>query len=199
MPTTQPAKDPRSSNQVLDKALADTFPASDPPAATSVTPAAPADVAPAVDCPVTAWLVLDEAMAAKPLQEWRTCGQSRWLSPNTLALQLALSPALALLDAMTAHGFAQEQDWRMAKVEADARLLRRLDNPHECWRERTVRNDVRLHGDRWALEQESALLRVPSPLCPEEHNVLVNLLHPDAPSLRVVDVCPLEIDSRLRR
>jgi RES domain-containing protein len=197
MPTTQPDRDPRSANQVLDKALADTFPASDPPAATSVTPAAPTP-APA-DCPVQAWLVLDDAMAAKALDDWRTCGQARWLSPNTPSLQLALSPALALLDALTSHGFDQDRAWLLARIEADAALMRRLDTPHECWRERTFRNDVRLHGDRWALEQQSALLRVPSPLCPGEYNVLVNLLHPDSATLRLIETCPLEIDTRLRR
>jgi RES domain-containing protein len=200
MPTTQPDLDPRSKNQVLDKALADTFPASDPPAATSITPAVPDDAGPAAgDCPLQAWLVVDETMAAKKLEDWRTCGQARWLSPNTPSLQLALSPALALLDALTSHGFDQDKNLLLARIETDARLMRRLDTPHECWRERTFRNDVRLHGDRWALERESALLRVPSPLCPNEYNVLVNLLHPDAASLRLAETCPLEIDSRLRR
>jgi RES domain-containing protein len=196
MPTTQPELDPRSTNQVLDKALADTFPASDPPAATSITPAVPADT-PAAECPVAAWLALSDTMAEKNLEDWRTCGQWRWLSPNTPSLQLAMSPALALLDAMTSQGFAQDQTWVLARVEVDAALMRRLDNPHECWRERTFRNDVRLHGDRWALEQQSLALRVPSPLCPGEYNLLVNLLHADLPKLRLLETCPLEIDSRL--
>ena len=197
MPTTQPEKDPRSQNEVLDKALADSFPASDPPAATSVTPAAPADASGAGT--VQLWLVVDEAMAAKGLEDWRSGGQERWLSPNTPSLQLALSPALALLDALVRNGPTPDSGWQLARVDADASLMRRLDTPHECWREPDVRDDVRLYGDRWALEQQSALLRVPSALCPHEYNVLVNLLHPDFALLHVAETCPLPLDPRLRR
>lgn len=194
MPTTKPELDPRTENQVLDKALADSFPASDPPAATGITPAIP----PAKVEKTSFYFVLNETMAEKPLVEWRTCGQLRWLSPNTPSLQLALSPALALLDALTSHGLDDSQEWLLAQIEGPTSELHRLDTPHECWRERTFRNDVRLHGDHWALERLSLLLRVPSTLCPSEHNVLVNLCHPAVADLKVVNVCPLDIDSRLR-
>ena len=197
MPTTQPEKDPRGQNEVLDKALADSFPASDPPAATSVTPAAPADAAGAGN--VQLWLVVDEAMSARGLEDWRSDGQERWLSPNTPSLQFALSPALALLDALVRNGPAPGSGWLLARVDADAALMRRLDTPHECWREPGFRDDVRLYGDRWALEQQSVLLRVPSVLCPNEYNVLVNLLHPELASLHVAETCPLPLDARLRR
>jgi RES domain-containing protein len=194
MPTTKPETEPRGASQVLDKALADTFPASDPPAATSFTPAAPATDE---EESASAYLVMDPAMADKRLEDWRTCGQSRWVSPNVACVQLALSPALALLDALTSHGLDRAQEWTLAHVIFPASRMLRLDNPHECWRERTFRNDVRLFGDRWALEQQSLLLRVPSPLCPLEHNLLVNLLHTDLATLRLADTCPLDVDTRL--
>lgn len=194
MPTTKPDTEPRGSSQVLDKALADTFPASDPPAATSFTPAAPATDE---EESASAYLVMDPAMAEKRLEDWRTCGQARWVSPNVACVQLALSPALALLDALTSHGLDPAQPWTLAHVVFPASRMLRLDTPHECWRERTFRNDVRLFGDRWALEQQSLLLRVPSPLCPFEHNLLVNLLHADLQTLRLADICPLEVDTRL--
>lgn len=194
MPTTRPDAEPRGAGQLLDKALADTFPASDPPAATSITPAAPRKE---TEETTGAHLILRQATADRGIEDWRTCGQSRWVSPNTPVLQLALSPALAVLDALVSHGFDTAQEWVVAQVAFPASCMLRLDNPHECWRERTFRDDVRLFGDRWALEQQSLLLRVPSPLCPDEYNVLVNLLHPDLACLRVGQVYPFDVDARL--
>lgn len=193
MPTTKPDLDPRSDNQVLDKALADSFPASDPPAATGLTPAVPAADVPCIDL----YLVVDADLAATPVEDWRTEGQLRWLSPNTPALQMAATPALALLDAYVGKGFKDGGAWVVAHLQCPAPELCRLDTPNERWRDRSFCNEVRLHGDRWALEQQSLLLRVPSPLCPGEYNVLVNLLHPQFAQLRLVDTCPLELDERL--
>ena len=41
------------------------------------------------------------------------------------------------------------------------------------------------------------LLRVPSPLCPCEFNLLVNRLHPDVACLRVTEMFPIDLDLRL--
>ena len=195
MPTTKPEIDPRSVNQVLDKALADTFPASDPPAATGVTPAASPSSAKES---AHAFLILSQSMADKPLPEWRTSGQKRWVSPNLPCVQLAMTPALAMLDALTSHGFDRNHEWVLVHVKYPVEQLRRLDTPHECWRERTFRNDVRLFGDRWVADQASVALRVPSPLCPEEFNLIVNLLHPELACIEVAAAQPIEIDSRLQ-
>lgn len=196
MATTKPALDPRTDNQILDKALADSFPASDPPAATGLTPAAPAtSEAPSIDL----YVLVDENAAAGPLQDWRTEGPLRWVSPNTPALQVATTPALALLDAYLSGTLAAAGQPVIAHLQCPAPQLCRLDTPHEDWRDRVFRNEVRLHGDRWALEQQSLLLRVPSPLCPGEYNVLVNVLHPEFTQLKLVDTCPVETDERLLR
>lgn len=194
MPTTKPETDPRGDNQVLDKALADTFPASDPPAATSFTPPV---VHEDEEACVAGWRLMGAETADKPPAEWRSCGHARWVSPGQPCLQLAMSPALALLDALVAHGLAPGQDWRMVHLALPASAMRRLDTPHEGWRERTFRADVRLAGDRWMRDRESVGLRVPSPLCPGEHNLLVNLQHPELEQLRVLEVCPFEVDARL--
>lgn len=192
MPTTRPDADPRGNNQVLDKALADTFPASDPPAATSFTSAAPQTDAGET---IAAYLVLDQATAEQALADWPACASSRWVSANTPVLQLALSPALALLDALASRTAGAPA--MLVHLQFPAADMLRLDNPHECWREPDFRDDVRLFGDRWALEQQSPLLRVPSPLCPCEFNLLVNRLHPDVACLRVTEMFPIDLDLRL--
>lgn len=199
MPSTRPELDTRNPERALDKALRDTFPASDPPAATGFTPPASSEAA-NEDTTICAWLVLAAPCVDKPVEQWRTCGQGRWLSPNVPALIAALSPAGALLEALVNQHLAETPEaWRLVSLKLPASALLRLDTPHEQWRERPYRNDVRLCGDRWALEQQSLALRVPSPLCPGEYNVLLNTLHPDFPRLQRGSDEPLPIDSRLRR
>lgn len=52
-------------------------------------------------------------------------------------------------------------------------------------------------GDNWLKEKTSLLLRVPSVVVPSEANFLVNPLHPDAGSMKIVDVEPFSFDKRL--
>ncbi len=52
-------------------------------------------------------------------------------------------------------------------------------------------------GDRWAREARSAVLYVPSALVPEDENVLVNPLHPDAKRIQVMESRPFRFDPRL--
>ncbi|WP_154659500.1 RES family NAD+ phosphorylase [Arenimonas composti] len=198
MPTTKPELESANPEPALDAALRDTFPASDPPAATGFTPPTTAEAANEID-EVCAWLVLAAPCVDKPVEQWRTCGQGRWLSPNVPALIASLSPAGALLEALVNQHLEECRDeWKLVPLKLPGETLRRLDNPHELWRERPYRNEVRMCGDRWALEQQSLALRVPSALCPGEYNILINTLHPDFAKLSRGDAQPLEIDSRLR-
>lgn len=54
-------------------------------------------------------------------------------------------------------------------------------------------------GDAWVERGESALLRVPSAVIPEEENVLLNPRHPDAARFRVASTRPFTFDARLVR
>ena len=53
-------------------------------------------------------------------------------------------------------------------------------------------------GDRFIAFAENAVLRVPSSIVPLEHNYLIHPNHPQAKTIKVVDVSPLRIDDRLR-
>jgi RES domain-containing protein len=57
---------------------------------------------------------------------------------------------------------------------------------------------VRL-GTDWANGRASALLRVPSVIVPEETNVLINPLHPDAGRIRATKVRRWLFDPRLHK
>ena len=75
--------------------------------------------------------------------------------------------------------------------------LRPLDTPPlpSDWRERT--EATRAVGDAWLANSQSALLRVPSAIMPDVHNILLNPLHPDAGKLRITDVQDVPFDPRL--
>ena len=142
--------------------------------------------------------------ANKAPDTWRTRGQERWLSPDVAALCLALSPALAALEAVTLQGFLDDEPRYLVRLAFAPALMRVIETPADVRRERAARGDVRRSdrhrpADRWARDLSSVLLRVPSALCPGEFNVLANVLHPEFPQLQRLDALPLNIDRRQRR
>lgn len=144
---------------------------------------------------VPAFVVLRASMARLPLAEWRTRGQERWLPTDTPALLLAASPALALLDCLTLHGFGEEEPRCLARLAFAPHLLRCLDEGpahDDALAQARRRRDVM----RWAAQGESLLLQVPSPTCPGEFNLLVNPRHPDFTRLQRFDCRPLQLDRR---
>ncbi len=54
-------------------------------------------------------------------------------------------------------------------------------------------------GDAWLATRRAATLRVPSALIPEEHNFLINPLHPEARRITIAGHRPFAFDPRLLR
>ena len=54
-----------------------------------------------------------------------------------------------------------------------------LDRLPSDWNSRPVSPSIKSVGDRWAKKRESAVLKVPSVVVPEEYNYLLNPNHPD--------------------
>ena len=153
---------------------------------------------------VPAYVVLRESLANKAPDTWRTRGQERWLSADVPAICLALSPALAALEAVTWQGFLDDEPRLLVRVAFPFTLLQVLDPSLHGEPERRAAPDARRaetprQGDRWARERRSLLLRVPSALCPGEFNALVNLAHPDFAQLQKLDALPMQMDRRQRR
>ena len=57
--------------------------------------------------------------------------------------------------------------------------------------------DPRNYGDAWLASGRTALLRLPSVIVPEETNVLINPLHPQAQQIQVVSERGFGFDPRL--
>ena len=145
---------------------------------------------------VPAYVVLRESMAGRRPPDWRTRGQARWLSSDVNVLSLAMSPALAVLDAVSLYSFVDEEGRLLVRMAFPPNLLRTLDTGTKT--RRALDRDLRERIERWRVEQHSALLRVPSALCPGEFNLLANPEHPDFPLLQRMDAVPLDMDRRRR-
>ncbi|NQV16864.1 RES family NAD+ phosphorylase, partial [bacterium] len=52
-------------------------------------------------------------------------------------------------------------------------------------------------GDKWLEAQQSLILQIPSSVIHEEHNYLINPLHPDFASLAISRLEPMPLDTRL--
>jgi len=54
-------------------------------------------------------------------------------------------------------------------------------------------------GTRWAINMQSLVLKVPSAVIAEEHNYLINPMHPNATQLKIGTAKPFIFDSRIKR
>lgn len=78
--------------------------------------------------------------------------------------------------------------------------VRRVDVPDlpRTWRAYPAPAALQRLGDGWLLAGETAVLRVPSSVIPEEANYLLNPAHPDARCFAVVSTRPFAYDPRVR-
>ena len=53
-------------------------------------------------------------------------------------------------------------------------------------------------GDDFLLQGETAVLKVPSSIVPQEYNYLINPLHPDTGSIKVISKAAMNFDQRLK-
>lgn len=189
----------------LDDELRATFPASDPTAAQSQFTAAPTTDRVAAgersaDHPamVTIYRIISEDQKDKPFATGGE-GGGRWTSPGTNAVYAALSPAGALLEFLAHCEGTPPESAFLAKAHLPRERVTVLHAYPSAWRERPYRSDVRQVGDAWATSHQSLAAQVPSTLCEEACNVLINPEHVDAPLIQGVHVVPITIDERLRR
>jgi len=189
---------------VLDKAIADSFPASDPPAATS--PVAATSATPQVQigdeglgcADLRLYRVIEPRQASQPFSGPGSDSGGRWTTPRTQGVYASLSPATAILEYLVHLEGATPPDLLMAIASVPREcVLAQLEVPSE-WRERPYRESVRQVGDEWSKSRRSLALRVPSAVCPDEYNIILNPEHEDFVKLQLEQLTPMKLDARLR-
>ncbi len=137
------------------------------------------------------WRLAREAHSALDGEGARMFG-GRWNSPGRPVVYCAGSAALAILEVRVHLDLPLDllpEDYRLFAIETGNRAP--LDAPPGAW------DDPRGFGDDWLACRRSAIVRVPSILVPEESNLLINPLHPEAPGIQLVSQRPFQFDTRL--
>lgn len=194
-----------TSEKDVDEAIKETFPASDPPSFMSGSTAAPtretlesAAREAQHEATMTIYRVVNEGQVAKPFGPGSTAG-GRWTSDGTPAVYASHSPATALLEFLAHSEGAPAERAFLASARIPRDRITPVTSYPAGWNERPYRDEVRRIGDDWAKSHRSLALQVPSALCDEACNVILNPEHVDAPLLQGQDVREIRIDDRLRR
>lgn len=193
--------DAKDASDELDAALAASFPASDPPTMTvpvvAATPLAdPSHELPAP--PVTVFRVVTREKADTAFDVQDNTNGGRWTSQGVPTAYASRSAAGAVLEFLAHLEGNSPDDLVLVSAVLPGEALLVGDSLPSQWRERPYRSDVRAYGDEWVKSGRSLALQVPSVLCEQSYNVLVNPEHPTAAQLRICAIDPLTIDPRLR-
>jgi len=126
----------------------------------------------------------------------------RWNSPGVPVVYVAQSQALAVLEVLVhLDSPALLKKYVFLEADFDASLVIDLDRSTlpKNWRSDPVPVAVQSTGDQWVMSGDSAVLRVPSLLVPDESNFLINPRHPDFGRISVSRPQPFRLDPRLTR
>lgn len=188
----------------LDSALADTFPASDPPAMVIPVPCAPLTgessthgAVPAEGERIHTYAVVHATDVADLLDADKAATSGRrWTSDGAAVLYTSASKAGALLEFLAHADSSRDTGLVLVRFSVPALQVGDLVTPPPEWRG-DYTAEVRAIGDEWLRSAASLGLRVPSALCPGEHNVVLNLSHADRELVSVVMVEDLWLDPRI--
>ena len=125
----------------------------------------------------------------------------RWNSPGHAVVYAAAARSLAVLE-MLVHldGPQLLRAYQLIEASFPESLVTELaakDLPPD-WRDDPAPRSTQFLGDEWLQKAQSAVLRVPSVLIPEEHNCLLNPAHPGFRQIRIFPPANFAFDPRLK-
>lgn len=127
----------------------------------------------------------------------------RWNSLNTKIVYTAESRALATLEVSVHLDLSEDlpNDRYFIEVEIPEDItiqeVKWEDLPNN-WDSKPPSLTTQTIGDDFILYNESAILKVPSSIIPQEFNYLINLNHMDASRIKVLSKTKMKFDSRLK-
>jgi RES domain-containing protein len=188
----------RQASGLLDKALADSFPASDPPSQTSPFMATPSSafIASEESGDRRIYRVIEASHAADPFSATST--RARGTPAGVPCIYASLSPATAMLEYLVhLEGRTPKQLLLAVGAIPAASVLSEINEP-STWCEMPYRAEVQQVGLSWLKSGRSLALQVPSAICRDECNILINPAHEGHAALQLLALRPLSIDERLR-
>lgn len=128
----------------------------------------------------------------------------RWNSENTRLVYTADSRALALLEVAVHLNMNENLPSDRFIVELEIpdtmkALEVSLNDLPQNWNAKPPTKITQIIGDDFVQNNEAAVLKVPSAIIQQEFNYLINPLHPDVQSIKMVSQYPLQFDERLNQ
>jgi len=130
-------------------------------------------------------------------------GGFRWNSLHTCMVYTSESRSLAMLEVCVHLNINQElpSDRYLMEIDIPGKLVIENHTPDSLpvgWNDLPPRKVSQQFGDDFIRRAETAVMRVPSCIVPNEFNFLINPTHPDARKIKVVESKPFSFDRRLR-
>lgn len=151
---------------------------------------------------ITAWRVLKakHGQTAFTGEGARIYG-GRWNPPGYPVVYTAESLSLATLEILVHLQKVELLHQRFVNIpvtfdEALVFVLPREKLP-EDWNRLPPPETTQRIGVEWIIQARFPILRVPSTIIPEEHNFLLNPIHPDFPFIHIGEARRFELDPRL--
>jgi RES domain-containing protein len=123
----------------------------------------------------------------------------RWNSEGKPMVYLASSRSLAVLEALVHLSPTNiPDDYCLIIVEApdDIEELN-TDALPANWQEYPEQNTLQQTGNTFLRQKEHLMIKVPSAIVKEEHNYLLNPMHPKAKEAKIISSQPFSFDGRL--
>lgn len=192
-PDWLPTQALRSSDERLDRELADALPASDPLAMTEPRSGA------ATHLPPHLWVyrITADRKARHAFESPTIATRQRWTSPGQQVVYASTTPAGAVLEFLAHAGKHIPARLRLAVASVPAHCCQCANMLPSDWNLRPYREHVRRIGDDWVRRADSLVLLVPSALSPHTRNAIVNVAHQDLTRLQLLSHDLLTLDDRL--
>jgi len=128
----------------------------------------------------------------------------RWNSEDTRLVYTADTRALAMLEVSVHLDISEDlpDDRYFVEIEIPddiSALEVKLKDLPEKWDSKPPLLVTQIIGDDFVLNNEAAILKVPSCIIPQEHNYLINPLHPDAEKIKIIGQTSLKFDERFKK
>jgi RES domain-containing protein len=128
---------------------------------------------------------------------------NRWNSKGTNLLYTSSSRSLACVEVSVHIPFGllpKDGDYQMMCIEIPTAIKILETSPDTLpfgWNCRPVRPQSQAFGDKFVLNAEFAVLKVPSIVIAGDYNYLINPKHPDAKLIKLIQTEPFPFDPRL--
>lgn len=124
----------------------------------------------------------------------------RWNTRGRRVIYLSDSISLAALEILV-HTTEREDLPRVPyvffEVEFESRWIAELPRLPAKWNDPMDLCPAQKVGDQWLEAGKTCLLRVPSAIIPQQHNLLANPAHPDFAKLKIGKMQRFDFDARL--